>query len=171
LQQDAEVILTALKESYENPAIRQWIDEEWCATLHRAAAALDAEAARLEREAVPPQKYDDHAVARELDRTAQGEAYHGNALYVAKSHPVATDDDRQMLDRWLTGRSVGEFATPDRLALQELAVRIRDSEYHTRLERPAAPAPNPSETPNSSHPFCSACGIRVRVEDGNARRP
>jgi hypothetical protein len=51
LRQDAEVILTALKESYENPAIRQWIDEEWCGCLHRAAAALDAEAARLEREA------------------------------------------------------------------------------------------------------------------------
>jgi len=102
-----------------------------------AAAALDAEAARLERETAPPQKYGDHAIARELDRTAQGEAYHGNALYVAKSHPAATDDDRQMLDRWLTGRAVGKFATPDRLALQELAVRIRDSEYHTRLEREA----------------------------------
>ena len=34
-----------------------------------------------------------------------------------------------------------------------------------RLEREAAPAPNRSESPNSSPTFCSFCGGRVRVEE------
>lgn len=54
-------------------------------------------------EAEARQQYSPKQIARELMATALGEAYHGNALYVAKDIPVLTDEERWVLLRWLEG--------------------------------------------------------------------
>lgn len=69
--------------------------------------------------------YDKSQIARELTATALGESYFGNALYVARDIPCLTDDDRQVLSRWLDGSS----ATPDgndKFRLQDIAIRITE---------------------------------------------
>lgn len=47
--------------------------------------------------------YDAFTIAKELNATALGEAYYGNALYVARDIPCVTHNDRQCLNRWLNG--------------------------------------------------------------------
>jgi hypothetical protein len=64
--------------------------------------------------------YNAARVAWELERTAMGDGYYGNALRVAKDIPGLTDDDRALLDRYATGRNAGT----DHVALQDLALRI-----------------------------------------------
>ena len=59
-------------------------------------------------------------IAWELERTALGDGFYGNALRVAKDLPGVTADDRALLDRFATGRS----RSTDHVALQDLAVRI-----------------------------------------------
>ncbi len=49
------------------------------------------------------QTYDHKQIAKELDATAMGQSYYGNALYVARDLPWTTDNDRLMLTRWLNG--------------------------------------------------------------------
>jgi hypothetical protein len=66
-------------------------------------------------------KYNTPQIAWELQETASGNAYHGNALRVAKDVPGVTDDDRALLDRYATGANRGT----DHVALQDLALRIR----------------------------------------------
>lgn len=60
-------------------------------------------------------------IAQELDQTAHGFAYHGNALRVAKEVPGVTAADRAVLDRYATG---GQRGT-DHIALADIAIRIR----------------------------------------------
>ena len=43
-------------------------------------------------------------IAFEIESTALGYAYFGNALYVAKDIPGLTKDDVLLLDMWLGGR-------------------------------------------------------------------
>jgi len=69
-------------------------------------------------------KYDSQQIARELEATAQGRAYFGNALRVAKDIPGVTDADRAVLDRWATGRAT----SADQIRLQEVASKIRPKE-------------------------------------------
>ncbi len=59
-------------------------------------------------------------IAWELERTAMGDGFHGDALRAAKALPGVTDDDRALLERWETGAVV----TCDHIALQVLAMRI-----------------------------------------------
>ena len=61
-------------------------------------------------------------IARELDQTASGYAYHGNALYVARDMPNLSDDDRECLDRWLTGTQTAA----DGWQLQDIAIKLRE---------------------------------------------
>lgn len=61
-------------------------------------------------------------IAWELDQTALGNAYYGNALYVSKGIPALSDDDRACLDRWLTGCERG---VADRVTLQDIAIKVR----------------------------------------------
>lgn len=67
--------------------------------------------------------YDAIQIAKELEETAQGNGYHGNALRVAKDIPDVTDEERAVLDRWATGRQV----VPDTWSLHRLAIKIRST--------------------------------------------
>lgn len=64
--------------------------------------------------------YDCTQIAKELQDTATGVAYHGNALRVAKDISILTDKDRAVLERWLTGRDQME----DFWNLQEISLRV-----------------------------------------------
>lgn len=60
----------------------------------------------------------------ELERTAMGDGYFGNALRVTKDVNGVTDDDRALLDRYATGAHHGT----DHVALQALAMKIMKME-------------------------------------------
>lgn len=64
--------------------------------------------------------YDTKRIAKELTATALGNAYYGNALYVARDIPGVTDDDRLVLQRYLEGSQVAT----DSLRLQEIAIQL-----------------------------------------------
>ena len=84
-----------------------------------AAADKVRDMARIARAALA-YPYNAARIAWELERTAMGDGFHGNALRVAKDIPGLTDDDRALLDRYATGRNSGT----DHVALQDLALRI-----------------------------------------------
>lgn len=67
-------------------------------------------------------KYDAIKIANELNATALGEAYYGNALYVARDLPCVTKNDVQCLNKWLNG----ENTTSDGWRLQEISNYIRE---------------------------------------------
>jgi len=69
-------------------------------------------------------RYNEARIAWELECTAMGEAYYGNALRVAKDLDCVTPEDRSLLDRWATGGNGGT----DHVALQDLALKIRGSQ-------------------------------------------
>lgn len=60
-------------------------------------------------------------IAWELERTAMGDGYYGDALRVAKGFPEATPSVRALLDRWATGRQNG---LSDRTGLCTFALQI-----------------------------------------------
>lgn len=68
-------------------------------------------------------KYDHHKIAQELDDTALGRSYYGNALYVALDIPCVTDEQKTVLRRWLDGTNTGG----DFHALQKIAIDIRQN--------------------------------------------
>lgn len=65
-------------------------------------------------------KYDAKRVAKELIATALGEAYHGNALYVAKDIPGLAEEERWVILRYLDGTQCGT----DHIELQHIAHKI-----------------------------------------------
>lgn len=64
--------------------------------------------------------YDAFTIAKELNATALGEAYYGNALYVARDFPCVTHNDRLCLNRWLNGNQ----SSMDHVRLQDIANMI-----------------------------------------------
>jgi hypothetical protein len=68
-----------------------------------------------------PGAYNGQRIAWELDRTALGEAFFGNALRVAKDVPCLTAEDRAVLDRFATGTN----SKTDHIKLQDIARRVR----------------------------------------------
>jgi hypothetical protein len=48
-------------------------------------------------------KYDHTNIAEELEATAKGSSYFGNALYVARDFPWATHNDKALLTRYMYG--------------------------------------------------------------------
>ena len=56
----------------------------------------------------------------ELERTAMGDGFYGNALRVAKDLDGVTDEDRAVLDRYATGAQGGT----DHIALQRIALKV-----------------------------------------------
>ncbi len=66
-------------------------------------------------------KYDHKQIAKELEATANGVSYYGNAIYVALDLPWTTQNDRSMLHRYLCG---SELKT-DRNRLQDFAILTR----------------------------------------------
>ncbi len=67
--------------------------------------------------------YNEKRIGWELERTAMGDGYYGNALRVAKDIPGVTDEERSLLDRWATGRQ----SSSDRFRLQDLAMKVYTS--------------------------------------------
>ena len=65
-------------------------------------------------------KYSAKKIANELTKTALGESYYGNALYVALDFPCLDKADKLCLHRWLNGSNSGI----DHVSLQDIAVRI-----------------------------------------------
>lgn len=65
--------------------------------------------------------YNAARIAWELERTALGDGFYGNALAVAKDIPGVTPEEKGLLDRYATGLQAGM----DHLALQALAIRIQ----------------------------------------------
>jgi hypothetical protein len=68
-----------------------------------------------------PSPYSLLRIAKELELTATGAAYYGNALRVTKDIPGVSDEERLLLDRYATGRQ----RDPDHVALQDLAIKLR----------------------------------------------
>ena len=68
----------------------------------------------------PAGQYNHKRIGWELERTAMGDGYYGNALRVAKDIPGLTDQDRAVLDRYATGAQQGT----DHIALQDIAMRV-----------------------------------------------
>lgn len=66
--------------------------------------------------------YDKKQIGKELVETVLGNAYHGNALYVAMDIPALAEDERCVVQRWLKGAQRGT----DHVALQHIAKKIID---------------------------------------------
>jgi hypothetical protein len=66
-------------------------------------------------------KYDHNQIAKELEATASGCSYYGNALYVAIDLPWATQKHKEMLHRYLHGSELSS----DRFTLQDFAILTR----------------------------------------------
>lgn len=61
-------------------------------------------------------------MADQLQQTAMGEAYFGNALQVAKEIPGLTQDELELIDRFATGQQ----KDTDHIALQQLANKLKE---------------------------------------------
>lgn len=95
-------------------------------------------------------KYNTRRIAWELERTALGDGYFGNALRVAKDLPGLTADDRGLLDRWAAGNQGGT----DHVALQDLALRIdRAGDEPPPEAGDSAGARRPFSTPATPGPW------------------
>lgn len=102
-------------------------DAIWSASnINPFGDVQNAEAQRKAREAmkVCTRPYNALRIAWELERTAMGDGYFGNALRVAKDMNGITDSDRSLLDRYATGLHHGT----DHVALQALAMKIMKME-------------------------------------------
>ncbi len=65
-------------------------------------------------------KYTPQRVADELQKTAMGAGYYGNALYMAMGFDCVSTSDRDVLRRYITGFDTkGDFHT-----LQDIANKI-----------------------------------------------
>ena len=69
--------------------------------------AIPQPAKPAEQEPVEATPYNLKCIAGELERTAVGEDFYGNALRVAKDIPDITPEDRSVLDRYATGTQTG----------------------------------------------------------------
>lgn len=102
----AQQALEAL-EPYADIKPRDWkTDRE---KLWRSYDALRAALAEHpeQQEPVEATPYNLRRIAWELERTALGDGFYGNALRVAKDIPGIRLEDRSMLDRYATGTQTG----------------------------------------------------------------
>ena len=68
--------------------------------------------------------YDRKAISNELQKTAMGTHYYGNALYVALDFPDLSSLQKRAIKRWLKGTNT----VADGFALQHIAIDILDTE-------------------------------------------
>jgi len=66
-------------------------------------------------------KYDNKQVAKELMVTASGDAYYGNALYVALDIPGLTENEKDILKCYLAG-TYPKYG--NHISLQDIAIKI-----------------------------------------------
>lgn len=64
-----------------------------------------------------------HQIARQLDRTALGHAYDGEALRAAKNFKCLDASEQAVLDRYIAGSQ----RSMDHVALQDVAIQIRQA--------------------------------------------
>jgi len=69
-------------------------------------------------------KYTANKIAEELIKTAQGDAYYGNALYVARDFHCITCNDYDCLNRWIFGNQ----RAGDSIRLMDIANEIIKTE-------------------------------------------
>lgn len=62
-------------------------------------------------------------IARQLERTALGDGFYGQALATAKNFDFLNDADRAVIDRYASGEQRGT----DHVQLQDVANKIRQS--------------------------------------------
>jgi len=69
------------------------------------------------------ERYTNQKISKELKMTAKGEAYYGNALYVAMDIPLVRDNEeyRQVIIRYMTGK---DLLGGDHCTLQEIANKL-----------------------------------------------
>jgi hypothetical protein len=67
-------------------------------------------------------KYTPQKIAEELIKTALGETYYGNALYVAMDFPCVTESEKRCLHRWMHGANLNI----DHVTLQDIAYKIME---------------------------------------------
>jgi hypothetical protein len=67
-------------------------------------------------------KYTPQKIAEELIKTALGESYYGNALYVAMDFSCVNETEKRCLHRWLHGANLNM----DHVTLQEIAHKIME---------------------------------------------
>ena len=84
--------------------------------------------------------YNEKRIAWELERTALGDGFYGNALRVAKDLPGIAAEDRAVLDRVATGMS----RSTDHVALQAIASRIYFAPPAEQSECKATPCAVPA---------------------------
>lgn len=75
-------------------------------------------------------KYDLNRIAYELDETAIGNSYYGNALLVSMDLKFLNDEDRIILKSYLTGFSQHnpKNTLPFSHGLQEIAMKLREEQ-------------------------------------------
>lgn len=76
-------------------------------------------------------KYTLNQIADELDATALGESYYGNALYVARDFSFLTYDDKCVLTAWMDGSNKNLDLCVE---LQAIAIKIRINSKETSNE-------------------------------------
>jgi len=103
--------LRALREECHRSETTQVTNAPRGLFMHRADEALAAYEAQL---AAPRIRF-------ELESTAMGRGYFGNALNVAMNMPCVDEDDRAVLNRWATG---SQNISSDHIRLQEIAAKI-----------------------------------------------
>ena len=91
----------------------------------RNSASSKEECGKIARMALWRSKYGPERIAWELDETASGRAYYGNALRVAKDFPGITPEERGVLDAWSTGLATCDPKRNFSWPLQEIAAKLR----------------------------------------------
>lgn len=69
-----------------------------------------------------PHRYTTEIISQELDAIARGAAYYGSALLAAIDMPGISDEEKQVLERYLRGCAAGT----DAHELQRIAINLRD---------------------------------------------
>ena len=93
------------------------ISHPWAEAL-RVAREITKVTVMPSNEPIAPTPYNARRIWWELERTALGDGYYGNALRVAKDMPGIDDKDRAVLDRWATGAQ----QAMDHVLLQGVAI-------------------------------------------------
>lgn len=103
---------------FREPIRHDWDDQDKC----RRCGDRDwyASASCTPKQGEPVAQYNRKRIGWELERTAMGDGFYGNALRVAKDFPELSDEDRSVLDRYATGAQ----RHSDHIALQVIAMKV-----------------------------------------------
>ena len=109
-----------LKKHYPQLCVKAGLCERVAGRLYTKTFGATGRLKAEQQEPVEATPYNLKRIAWELERTAVGDGFYGNALRVAKDMPGTTPKDRSVLDRYATGTQTGT----DHVHLQWLALRL-----------------------------------------------